>query len=105
MQRFNAFIVAYSLLLLIGGVTGYFVAGSFASLLMSAIFAILLIGALFLVPFKPQFAYRAIYGLLTLLVLFFGYRWYVGKFFPAGLLCILSITVLAFTFSRSKIFT
>lgn len=87
MNRFAILITGYSLLLLIGGVTGYFLAGSIASLLMSTIFAILLIGAIFCRM------YNTIFALLGILALFFAYRWGVGNFMPPGMLCILTVAV------------
>jgi len=98
MNRFDALITGYSLLLLIGGVTGYMLAGSFPSLLMSSICAILLIGSLFLR------AYKTIYAVLVVLALFFGYRWYMGAFLPPGALCILSLVILGIGyFFRRKV--
>jgi uncharacterized membrane protein (UPF0136 family) len=99
MNRFNAMITGYSLLLLIGGVIGYFVAGSLASLLMSSIFAILLIGSLFLIRLYPTYGSRAVFGLLALLALFFSYRWYTIKFFPSGALTILTLVVLTIAYA------
>lgn len=98
MNRVDAVITAYSLILLIGGVTGYMLAGSTASLLMSATFAILLIGTLFLSRFYPAFAQKTTYTLLSALILFFGYRWYSIKFMPSGLLCLLTLSVLTTVF-------
>lgn len=94
MKRFDMLITGYSFVILMGGVIGYLMAGSTASLLMSSIFAILLIGALFLLRIWPSFAYRSIYTLLTILAIFFAYRWYQGKFFPSGLLSIATIAFL-----------
>lgn len=102
----NWLITGYSLLLLIGGVIGYFVAGSMASLLMSSIFAILLIGSLFFDKIWPDGAFKAVISLLGILILFFAYRWYVTKFFPAGAICVLSTVVLITTlyanYAKSK---
>jgi uncharacterized membrane protein (UPF0136 family) len=94
MGRFDNLITGYSLLLLIGGTTGYFIAGSIASLLMSSIFAILLIGSLFLIRFYPEKGYKTVFALLCALSLFFAYRWASVKFMPSGLLCILTLGVL-----------
>lgn len=104
MNRFDGTIVGYSLLLLIGGLIGYFMAGSSASLLMSSIFAALLIGSLFLIRVFPAAGYRTVSTLLVILTLFFAYRWYTIKFMPSGLLTILSLIILCVTFfmKRSK---
>jgi uncharacterized membrane protein (UPF0136 family) len=99
----NKVITGYSLLLLIGGVIGYFMAGSLASLLMSSIFAILLIGSLFLDKLFPDGSFKSILFLLGILILFFAYRWYVTKFFPAGAICVLSVVVLITTlYTKTK---
>ncbi len=101
-NRQETVITAYSLLLLIGGVTGYFMAGSFASLIMSTIFAILLIGSLFLGRFYAKAGNKAILSLLTILALFFAYRWYVTKFFPSGAICCLTLLILGVSFLWQK---
>ncbi len=104
MTRFDNLITGYSLLLLIGGVIGYVIAGSQASLFMSSIFAILLIGSLYLIRVKPTIAYTCIFSLLALLTLFFAYRWYTIKFMPSGMLCILSLVVgsLAYVWKKER---
>lgn len=94
LDRFDKLITGYSLLLLIGGTVGYFIAGSVASLLMSSIFAILLIGSLFLIRFYPEIGCKSVFALLCALSLFFAYRWATVKFMPSGLLCMLTLTVL-----------
>ena len=93
MTRFDNLITGYSLLLLIGGVVGYVIAGSHASLFMSSISAILLIGSLYLIRIKPSIAYKCIFSLLSLLTLFFAYRWYSNQFMPSGMLCFLTLAV------------
>lgn len=98
MNRLDGVIVGYSLLLLIGGVIGYVVAGSTASLLMSSLFAALLIGSLFFIRFSPANGYRAVSLLLIALTLFFAYRWYTGKFLPSGLLTLATLAVLISTY-------
>lgn len=105
MSRFDVLITGYSLLLMIGGVTGYIMAGSVSSLLMSAIFAILLLGSLFTMRFFPPTGLGLIYGLLIVLTLFFSYRWYFGKFFPAGMMTLVSLAVFitGYLFNRRKI--
>lgn len=102
MDRFDNIITGYSLLLLVGGVIGYLVAGSLASLLMSSIFAILLIGSLFIIRIYPVAGTKAIFALLSLLAVFFAYRWYTIKFMPSGLLCLSSLVVLGFAYSWRK---
>ncbi|MCE5295066.1 MAG: TMEM14 family protein [Chlamydiales bacterium] len=103
MNRFDTLITAYSLLLLIGGVAGYFMAGSMASLLMSTIFAILLISSLFFVRISSIMGNRVIFSLLSILIVFFGYRGLASaKFMPSGMLCILTAVILGFAISWRK---
>lgn len=98
MNKFDITIGGYSLLLLIGGVAGYAVAGSIASLLMSSIFAILLIGSLFYIRFAPALGYRLVNMLLIALMLFFAYRWYTIKFFPSGMLMLITLVVFNYSY-------
>jgi uncharacterized membrane protein (UPF0136 family) len=98
MKKFDIVIVGYSLLLLIGGVIGYLVAGSIPSLLMSSLFAALLIGSLFFMRFYPAYGYRAVSFLLIALTFFFAYRWYAGKFLPSGLLTFVTLAALTYTY-------
>lgn len=98
MNRFDATIIGYSLLLILGGVIGYLAAGSVMSLLMSAISAILLMSSLFIIRLSPIAGYRVTFVLLSVLTLFFAYRWYLtNKFMPSGLITLLSLGVLGFT--------
>lgn len=99
MKRFDLLITAYSFLLLIGGVIGFIVAGSFMSLVMSGSFATMLVGSLYWLQKNQAAGQRAIFLLLSTLILFFGYRWFNGKFMPGGMLFLLTCLVL-FTASR-----
>lgn len=98
MKNLNTVVTGYSLILLIGGLIGYFIAGSLASVVMSSLFATLLIGSLFFMRLYPAKGAAVLYTLLTALILFFAYRWYMSKFMPSGLLCLLTIATLGISF-------
>lgn len=88
-------LIAYSVLLVIGGLIGYFAAGSLASLIMSSGFALLIIGSLFIKHYIPAIGYAITYILLAILSAFFLFRaFHTGKFMPPGLLALISIGVL-----------
>jgi uncharacterized membrane protein (UPF0136 family) len=79
----------YAALLLVGGVIGYLMAGSSASLAMGTACA-LLFGVL--ASQKGKMASYATFGLTLLLLLFFGYRFALAfKFMPAGLMALVSL--------------
>lgn len=94
---------AYSLLLFIGGIIGYFKSGSLISIGVSTVSAALLLGSIYLKNTYSQIGYSAIYGLLILLTALFCWRFAAsGKFMPAGLFSILSIAMLAYLFFSKK---
>jgi uncharacterized membrane protein (UPF0136 family) len=80
----------YILLLILGGLMGFFKAGSKASLIASSIFAIvLMVFALGYLPFR----YHLI--VLAILLFFFGKRYLKSKkFMPSGLMVLLTIGAL-----------
>jgi uncharacterized membrane protein (UPF0136 family) len=96
LNRFDTLITAFSVLLLVGGIIGFIVAGSQASLFMSSMFAVLLISSLFYMRLNPVYGYRTVFSLLTVLALFFAYRGFSVKFMPSGMLCILTLVVLTY---------
>jgi uncharacterized membrane protein (UPF0136 family) len=87
----------YGVLLAVGGLIGYFKAGSRPSLIAGLLSAVAAFAALGLsvgrYPLGPPL------GLLLAIVLFvlFGYRYAIktGKFMPSGLLAVISLVVLA----------
>lgn len=100
MNKITATLITYSALLAGGGLVGFLKAGSLPSLIMSAIFAALVLLSVF---FNN---YKATYGLLVFLSIFFLYRLYLtGKFMPAGMLAAITLLVigLLFLFSREAV--
>jgi len=84
----------YGLLILAGGFIGHIKAASTVSLLVGIIFGIFLL--LSAIGMFKDHLFPAYFGLLLILLLdaFFTYRWlYTLKFFPAGILCLISFAV------------
>jgi uncharacterized membrane protein (UPF0136 family) len=90
----------YGLMLLVGGVVGYFRAGSRASLIAGSISAAAAFAALALSIGNTRWGVPL--GMLLAIALFilFGYRYAAKtrKFMPSGLLAVLSLAVLAVMF-------
>lgn len=91
----NKVLIFYSGLLVIGGLIGFISAGSMASLIMSTIFAFLILFSLYL---ENQYLTT---GLIAFLTLFFTYRAFqTGKFMPPGMLALITFGVLVMILSR-----
>lgn len=105
MNRPDLILVIYSLLLFLGGLIGYFRAGSTVSLVMSTFFSLLLFGTLYLQKTYPEISLRLMYGLLGFLTLFFTFRAFnTGKLMPSGIVALLSLLTLVLeVFFREKI--
>jgi uncharacterized membrane protein (UPF0136 family) len=90
-------LVVYALLLAVGGVIGYTKAASRPSLIAGLASALAAIAALVLSFQNAKLGMGLGSALAALLFLFFGYRFAVKtrKFMPAGLLAVVSLTVLA----------
>ncbi|MGH7990359.1 MAG: TMEM14 family protein, partial [Limisphaerales bacterium] len=87
---------AYIILLLIGGLIGFFKAKSKVSLISSAVFAALLILTTLRGIFQPGFALGLANVILVVLLLVFAMR--LGKtkkFMPSGLILLATVVVLA----------
>jgi uncharacterized membrane protein (UPF0136 family) len=86
----------YGVLLAVGGLIGYFKAGSRPSLIAGLLSAVAAFAALGLSVGRSQLGPPL--GLLLSIVLFvlFGYRYAIktGKFMPSGLLAVISLVVL-----------
>lgn len=97
-------IVIYALVVLLGGVIGFAKAGSTASIVMGAAFALLLLLSSLLVHKKMEIGVYISLILIGFLACFFGYRFFSSfKFMPAGLMMILSIINFTYIFcSRPK---
>lgn len=87
--------IIYSLLLFLGGMIGYYKAHSVASIAMGSIFAILLLISGIGILKNSVLAYFSAIGLSLLLTVFFSYRFYMTeKFFPAGMMALISLAVI-----------
>lgn len=86
----------YIVILLVGGLFGFFKGRSMISLAMSVVFAVLLILTTFHSVFQPSFAFAMANVLLLVLVVVFTMRLAkTKKFMPAGLMLIATIAMLA----------
>ena len=85
----------YIILLLVGGLIGFFKAKSKVSLIMSAVFAALLIATTLPGVFQPRFALGLANVLLLLLLVVFAMRLTkTKKFMPSGLILVATVVVL-----------
>lgn len=92
-------LLTYALLLLAGGATGYYIAGSLPSLVMGTGTA-LLVGILGFL--KSNYAHSAALVITLLLTGFFGYRFALtGKFMPAGMMALASAAVFILQLRKS----
>lgn len=99
MNYVNVTVIAYSILLIVGGIIGHQVKGSLASLIASVASGTLLLLALYVMRRAPKLGITAIVGIVALLSLFFSYRWIATQhFMPPGLLALISFSVLGILF-------
>lgn len=97
MKLKSLIVASYAALILIGGIIGYLVAGSFISIIVSAIFAIVLFGCSYLIYRENTMAYTIATSLVFTLMLFFGYRYFVTfKIAPAGIMTLISGALFAY---------
>jgi uncharacterized membrane protein (UPF0136 family) len=86
----------YIILLLVGGLIGFFKAKSRVSLITSAVFAALLVLAAIPGIFDRRFAFQLTNILLAVLLVVFAVRLSQSKkFMPSGLMLVLTIVALA----------
>lgn len=89
-------LLVYIVLLLVGGLIGYFKGKSAVSLVMSAIFAAALIVCAVPGVLVESFSKNVANVLMAALLVVFGIRWAkTKKFMPAGLMLILTVIALA----------
>lgn len=89
-------LLVYIVLLLVGGLIGYFKGKSAVSLVMSAIFAAALIVCAVPGVLPETFSQNVANVLMAALLVVFGIRWAkTKKFMPAGLMLILTVVALA----------
>ncbi len=106
MKKTSSVLIAYTLLLLVGGLIGYFTANSLPSLIASSLFSVCLLIAVWGCQQEKSWGYPLAITALSLLILFFGVRLYATqKFMPAGLMFIVSLITLTTTYflERNKI--
>ncbi len=85
-------IAIYAILILIGGVIGHTVAHSLASLISSSIIAVCLLGCCWYLLRGSSFAFYTALSVVSFLVLFFTYRYFMTlKIAPSGILALLSL--------------
>ncbi|MCW5553194.1 MAG: TMEM14 family protein [Verrucomicrobiae bacterium] len=89
-------LLVYIVLLLVGGLIGYFKGKSAVSLVMSAIFAAALIVCAVPGVLAESFSKNVANVLMAALLVVFGIRWAkTKKFMPAGLMLVLTVVALA----------
>lgn len=105
MKKQATFIAVYAALVLIGGLVGYLVAGSIASILMSGTFALALFACSHYMAKGNGIAYTCASALVFCLTLFFTYRFLLSfKIAPGGIMMVLSAALFIFLLrSRSLI--
>lgn len=98
MKSLRILLISYTVLLVVGGVMGFFVGGSTASLISSLFFSALLLLAVALFPLRPKLASFFSLFSLTLLSVFFVYRFTATqKWMPGGILGFLTLLTLTFS--------
>jgi len=92
----NKVLWAYIVLLLVGGMIGFFKAKSKVSLITSAVFAAILVLAVLPGVFQPAFARNLVNVIMALLLVVFAVRLAkTKKFMPSGLMLAVTIAALA----------
>src|ERR1017187_4722386 len=92
----NTVLWIYIVLLLVGGLIGFFKAKSKVSLITSAVFAAVLVLAVLPGIFQPAFARNLVNVILALLLVVFAIRLAkTKKFMPSGLMLAVTIAALA----------
>jgi len=90
------FLLIYALLILSGGIIGYIKSQSVASIVMGLTFAIALLASAYTMMKGIQIGFYIASTLTLILSIFFTYRLIMShKFMPSGLMCILSLVMLA----------
>ncbi len=92
MNKISWLVIAYGILLIIGGITGYVISHSPASLIAGSLFGLLAIASGIGINAQVKFASYAALALTVILSCFFTYRFFLSyKFLPAGLMVVLSL--------------
>ncbi len=97
MKTKSVVIGIYAALILAGGLIGYLVAGSFASLISGGLSGLLLLVCSFFVWKQNLIAYDASIGIMCALLVFFCYRFLsTHQIAPAGVLGLITMLLLIY---------
>lgn len=103
MKQKALIIGCYAIFILIGGIMGYMIANSLASLISSSTIALILFSCAFLIWRENVPAYNATALLVAFLFVFFSYRFFLSyKLMPGGVMALLSATLLAYLLTQRK---
>lgn len=103
MKKKAIIIGCYSILILIGGIIGYVIANSLASLIASSLIALILLGCTALVWKGNLVAYHTTTLLTACLLIFFTYRFFLSyKVAPAGIMALISGILLIYLVAQRK---
>ena len=97
MKSKSIILAVYAILVLAGGAIGYVTAGSLMSIVMAGGFAFALLACSYLTAKGNLKAYDIALGLLGVLLVFFGYRFFASfKIMPSGLMTVLTAATLVY---------
>lgn len=103
MKKQSLIICCYALIILIGGLIGFFKANSLPSLIASSFFAILLFGCAYLVSKGNMVAYIVATSIAVCLLAFFAYRFVLSHhFMPGGMMALLSAIMVGYLGTQWK---
>lgn len=104
MKHLTLLICAYGLLIGMGGLIGFFVAGSIASLIAGSTFSFLLLMSGYLMQNNGRLGVISSTFLTIFLAGFFSYRYLVTeKFMPSGMMALLSALVFLFIIGNASL--
>ena len=91
----------YTCSLLVGGLIGYVLAGSTASLFIGSLCALLLLTILGLLRLEMISSFKPLQLIVGILTLFFLYRlWATGRWMPSAIMACLGIILFVLLFSQ-----
>ncbi|MGK5593861.1 MAG: TMEM14 family protein [Parachlamydiaceae bacterium] len=103
MKKITTALRSYAFFILVGGLIGFFKAGSLASLIMSSLFAFLLTTSSVIIHRRFKIGFYSALSSTIFLCLFFAYRLIlVQKMMPSGLMLFLSLAMLNFLYFSVK---
>lgn len=104
MKRISIASITYGILLVLGGLIGYFLAGSIASLVASSSFAAIIFLSALGIQMKQKWAIPLLIVSLLALFTFFGYRFYgTLKFMPPGMMAIITLAFLGYIYTQRSV--